>query len=1214
MRVTWLLLLPGLALSAPVDFSVTIEPLFQKHCIDCHAADEPDGEFNMESFAAMMKGGKAGKAIVPGNAQDSLLVKFLEGRSGKEGKNQFMPPGKREHLSAENIAIIRQWIDTGALPGMTHPKATDALANLPKISPQTGLKRAVQALAFSAKAGLIASGSHGSVHLLKAENQEVVRKLEGIAGKVNALVFSADGTMLFAAAGDPGMSGIAYQWKVGDGSLVRKFSGHVDALYAMALSPDGRLLATGSYDQKIKLWSLETGEETALLKGHNGGVFGVAFRPDGKVLASASADRTVKLWEVPGGRRLDTFSQPLKEQMTVAFSPDGKTLAAGGADNRIRIWSVSEGGLEGSNKLLATRFAHEGALLNLAYTTDGSGIISTAADKTVKIWKASDLTERLLLERQSDWAPALTLLEGGKFLLGRLDGSLVSYDLASGKSTEQDAEKPAAVAPAKKPVAPAKPELIRLIPRGVQSGSATKVKVIGKHLQGLQSVKSGRLALNAKILSVNPEGTAVELEVTAEQSLGRIPVEISLVTPAGETMKQKLYVDDLPQQAVNQAQAIKLPALPVNLWGILSEVGQLDSYQFSLKKGETVTLDLMAKRLESKATSPRLELLDVSGKVLAFNNGLDSGSDPFLAYTATEDMELTARVREITLQGSPDHAYRLTVGMLPYVTGWWPLSVRAQQETEVKLVGHNLKSATVTVKADAAESEVVLPLNTEIYRTRVGTQVKISNLPQQLEVEPNETLPQALALSFPAEAHGLLQVPGDGDAADVDLYRFSAKQGQAFIIETRAAMAGSPVDTKLEVLDAKGEVVPMLQMQATKDSWLALRSTDANAGGIRLGQFSEMELNDYMFFNGEVLKIYQLARGPDADMIFYTKGKKRKAFFNTSPAGHGLDEACYVVEPRPMGAKLFATGLPVFTLLYANDDAGDRDLGKDSRLNFTAPAEGTYYARVSDTRGWSGERFAYSLTLREPTPDFNVNLVAAEKLHVPQGTGVQFAVSVDRRDGWEGAVNVEISGVPDGFFISSPLVVEAGHEAAAGSFFARLNAEVGKQDLSKVNVTATGVVQGQKVTKALKPFAEVQVTPAPKKLIYMESDLAGKPAGDGKNAPEKPFEITISPGESVSAWLRVDRRGDDNLIALDVENLPHGIIVDNIGLSGVQIRAGEDEREIFLACAKWVQEQDRLCHVVVGSARNDGAATEGAQTGFPVLLKVRKKAAEVTRN
>src|SRR6187401_1459463 len=110
----------------------------------------------------------------------------------------------------------------------------------------------------------------------------------------------------------------------------------------------------------------------------------------------------------------------------------------------------------------------------------------------------------------------------------------------------------------------------------------------------------------------------------------------------------------------------------------------------------------------------------------------------------------------------------------------------------------------------------------------------------------------------------------------------------------------------------------------------------------------------------------------------------------------------------------------------------------------------------------------------------------------------------------------------------------------------------------------------------------------------MAPDLAGQPAGDGKYASQKPYEITIAPGTSVSCWLRVDRHGDEALIALDVENLPHGVIVDNIGLNGVQIRAGENEREVFLTCSKWVPEQDRLIHVVNGNARGN-EPVEGQQ-------------------
>ena len=261
-----------------------------------------------------------------------------------------------------------------------------------------------------------------------------VRTLAGHRGNVNSVVFSADGSQLFAAAGEPALFGEIRQWNVADGKLVRVFEGHKDALYCVALSPDGKILASGGYDQKIKLWNVETGGEIRTLSGHNGCVYGLAFRPDGKILASASADRTVKLWEVASGQRRETFSQPLKDQFAVAFSADGKRLAAGGADNRIRIWEVSENATETTNPILESKFAHEGAILKLIFSSDGKKLLSSADDRTVKLWTFPELTQALLLEKQPDWPPALAFgANDANILVGRLDGTLGIYDASTGK-------------------------------------------------------------------------------------------------------------------------------------------------------------------------------------------------------------------------------------------------------------------------------------------------------------------------------------------------------------------------------------------------------------------------------------------------------------------------------------------------------------------------------------------------------------------------------------------------------------------------------------------------------------------------------------------------------------------------------------------------------------------------------------------------------------
>jgi WD40 repeat protein len=246
----------------------------------------------------------------------------------------------------------------------------------PKIATRGAVRQPIQAVSWSRDGKLIAVARHGRVELLDGGESltlalsqgekgpgKAARELSGLRGVVNDVGFSTDGNVVFTAAGEPGLFGEVRLFNVADGSLIRVIQGHRDAIYAAEFSPDGKLLATGSYDQKVKLWEVATGQEVRTLHGHNDAVYDVAFHPNGQMLASASGDRTVKLWNVSTGERLDTLNQPEKEQYAVVFSVDGKRVVAGGVDKRIRVWDITAGGKEG------TRLSIRGSLTKAGFSS-----------------------------------------------------------------------------------------------------------------------------------------------------------------------------------------------------------------------------------------------------------------------------------------------------------------------------------------------------------------------------------------------------------------------------------------------------------------------------------------------------------------------------------------------------------------------------------------------------------------------------------------------------------------------------------------------------------------------------------------------------------------------------------------------------------------------------------------------------------------------------
>ncbi len=96
-----------------ISYKAQIKPLLAASCIKCHGEGKAKADYRMDTRDHALTAGDSGEQpIVPGKADESLLVKVIEGKG--EYKESMMPP-KGSLFSPEQVALVRKWIDEGAL-------------------------------------------------------------------------------------------------------------------------------------------------------------------------------------------------------------------------------------------------------------------------------------------------------------------------------------------------------------------------------------------------------------------------------------------------------------------------------------------------------------------------------------------------------------------------------------------------------------------------------------------------------------------------------------------------------------------------------------------------------------------------------------------------------------------------------------------------------------------------------------------------------------------------------------------------------------------------------------------------------------------------------------------------------------------------------------------------------------------------------------------
>ncbi|HWQ35027.1 MAG TPA: hypothetical protein VNQ79_19435 [Blastocatellia bacterium] len=748
---------------------------------------------------------------------------------------------------------------------------------------------------------------------------------------------------------------------------------------------------------------------------------------------------------------------------------------------------------------------------------------------------------------------------------------------------------------------------------GAQRGTTVTMVVDGLNLGGTSDVIFNASGFTARVLAFaeqlrdKPKPIPLTTVIADKATKNRVTIELTvapnvepgiyafrLKTPMGTTNARVFVVTPFAEtmdrgmnQSIETAQEI---TLPTTITGNLSRNGEADYFRFRAQAGQQIVFDSVAAVIGSRL-NPVITLFDISGNQLAMNDDFNGRADALLGYTFKEAGEYVVRITDAESKGAPGQfEYRLNVGEFAYLTNAFPLGLKQGSSGEVTLSGFNLGSGRQKVTAPAAALwDQGLKIRGSGSKGESLNTLKLDagRWPEIIESENNNSLAAAQPVQLPVTINGRI-FSNEQKVAD-DYYRFTARKGQLLILEVAAQRFGSPLDSVIEVLDAKGQQIPRAVLRAVLATETTLNDRDSAGSGLRLLNWNGMAPGDFLLVGSELLQIERLPYFPDDDTIVRSFNGIRYGFEDTTPEARAMGTAVYKVTIHPPGTTFPSNGLPVTTLYYRNDDAGPR-YGmaglKDSLLHFTAPADGEYIARIRDVRGLSGERFAYRLAIHEPQPDFAL-VIDPENPNVPLGGSRDLRVTAMRLDDFDGEIEVRLLNLPPGFTATTARIPAGQH---IGQII--LSASPDAKGSFMLKAQGAAIINGRKIIREARNdqmLSVVSTAPPPEVLVYTSEQ-----------------RVNVAPGEEAFISISIKRQhGFAGRVPFDVVGLPPGVTLRDLGLNGIMITEGETTQRFRLEVQPWVKPLEQQIFVV-GKIETTGMQQQRFPAA-PVLLSIRPK-------
>ncbi len=367
------------------------------------------------------------------------------------------------------------------------------------------------------------------------------------------------------------------------------------------------------------------------------------------------------------------------------------------------------------------------------------------------------------------------------------------------------------------------PNISVLTPAVGQRGTEVEVTLSGARLADARTLLFNEPGIQvAEVTGAEGGKFKAKLKIAPDARIGEYVLRA--VSNSGISDVRLFYVTPYPVQKEAEEDKVdpyKPESVPMGVTIYGSTPGEdQDHFEVDLKKGQRLSAEVVGVRLSTQQQyDPFLTITKADGTVLAEqDDGSFTRQDPAMSIVAPEDGKYRVIIREATNSAQGSANYILHIGSHPRPLVVYPSGGPAGTDLKVTLLGDASGPIEQTVK---------LPADTdarfEVFAQKDGitapqpNYIRVSAFPNAMEgPEPNNTVAQATVITapLPLAFNGII-----GEAGDVDFFKFTAKKGEAYDFSSYSRFTRSPIDTVVDLYDAKGNRIAGNDDQGGPDSY-----------------------------------------------------------------------------------------------------------------------------------------------------------------------------------------------------------------------------------------------------------------------------------------------------------------------------------------------------------------------------------------------------------